>query len=189
MSLHSNPARLRNHVVWFTCALALGTLLCGCSRSSSTSLLEQPGLPQTNLTVPPADALARADANAPPGPDDDIQIGPGGAPPTTEQLYPVQTPGLDAPKTAAALEADLQSSRASADTLWRGRMSAEGVDIVNVQGTLCSGLGRPAGTSQTGPDKIILACSDGRMGELRMTASGGPVKVIIGGAAETVDLN
>lgn len=186
--MHRNRERLRNHVVWFASALTLGILLSGCARSTSMGLLEHPSS-QANLTTPPGDALARADPNAPPSPDDEIQIGPGGAPPTDEELYPVPAPGLDVPKTAATLESDLLTARASADTLWRGRMGADGVDIVNVQGTLCSGIKQSNGVTIAVPDTITLACSDGRMGQLRRSASGGPVKMIIEGTAETVELN
>lgn len=186
--MHSNPVRLRNHVVWFASALVLGILLSGCTRSTSLSLLEQPSS-QASLTTPPSDALALADPNAPPSLDDEIQIGPGGAPPTDEQLYPVPAPGLDVPRTAAALETDLLTAKASADTLWRGKMGVDGVDIVNVQGTLCSGIRQSDGVTIAVPDTITLACSDGRMGQLRRSASGGPVKVIIEGTAETVELN
>jgi hypothetical protein len=163
-------------------------LTSGCSNTLSQQLLSDrtgpdSGIPTNKLALPPADALEVAQPDANPAFVEESNL-PADVPTLTElSTRPVE--GIDAPKVGLSLEEDIASQKIEGTVLWRGKRSADGMDLANRNGALCSGVSRDVVAANT----IRVACSDGRIGIVKLTPNTRRAVIAFkSGAAEAVDL-
>ena len=147
--------------------LCVGVLTSACSNTMSQRLLSdnagpQLQLPANSLALPPADALQTAVPNQNPAFVEQSDLPPDV--PTLEELSTRPIVGIDAPKVGLLLEEDVAAKKISESIIWRGKRSADGVDLANRNGALCSGSNNMTSVKQS----IKVACSDGRTGNLRL---------------------
>ncbi len=157
----------------------------GCSNSISQQLLSagsgpDSGVPTNTLALPPADALQIAQPDLNPAFVEESEL-PADVP-TLSELSTRPVEGIDAPKVGLSLEEDVASRKIEGSVLWRGRRSADGMDLANRNGALCSGVSRASNT-------IRVACSDGRIGIVKLQPNSRRAHLAFqGGKAEAVDL-
>lgn len=159
-------------------ALLAAVFLTACS--SQRSLLEQPGLMTDNgrpLIAPPTDVLAKADPSRATVAED--LDAPGSSVPSLEEISKA-APTFDIDQNAAALDVEQKSSPAGSSPKWKGRLTPEGLDIVNASGVLCSAPGRGS--------PVVVACSDGRVGTFTYLTGGTTGRVSFGAEFQAVSL-
>jgi hypothetical protein len=170
-------------------------LLVGCNAMTSSKLLENPQLmpapappvqQAVNLAIPPQDNLVMADPAKASDDTEEMDLGPDV--PSLKQLSAEPVVGIDAGKTAAALEHDIQVAEIDRAVKWRGKVSQDGIDITNVQGILCTGAADPERVGQNPGNKIVLACSDGQVAYLTVEKTGYSGHLSLGKQRELVDL-
>jgi hypothetical protein len=163
------------YVKLVTCLFVMAST-SACSNSISQQLLNSrsgPGadLPANRLAMPPADALQVAQSEQGPGFVEETDL-PADVP-TLADLSSRPVEGIDAPKVGLLLEADTATKKIGENVLWRGKRSADGVDLANRNGVLCSGSRNDVSAMQA----IKVACSDGRIGSLRLIAGAGQTQI------------
>jgi hypothetical protein len=121
--------------------------------------------------LPPADVLQRAPSEQSPGFVEETDLPPDV--PTLAELSTRPVEGIDAPKVGLMLEADTAANKIDQNIMWRGKRSADGVDLANRSGVLCSGSQNSTSDTQS----IKVACSDGRVGSLRYIAGAGQTQI------------
>jgi hypothetical protein len=143
------------------CFLAAG--LAACSRSSA--LLEQPALmpgqSTASLVLPPADVLTKADPNLREAPEADLCD----AGLASMSASPDCSPALVANDKGIAMA--LQDGATGPEVnrvVWRGKVTANGIDVVNATGILCSGPWDGGQAASYFGKRVTLACSDGSVG-------------------------
>ena len=160
----------------------------GCSNTISQQLLNGRAGPEINmpvneLAVPPADALQTAMPEQNPAFVEESAL-PADVP-TLSDLSSRPIEGIDAPKVGLSLEEDSAAHKIEETVLWRGKRSADGLDMANRNGALCSGIDRDFSAQHT----IRVACSDGRIGTVKLTPNTRRAQIAFkGGPAEAVDL-
>ena len=169
------------------CLIVMVTTL-GCSNSVSERLLNSGlspvgGAPIANLAMPPADAFQAAvpekDANFVEETSLPADV------PTLSEMNSRPIEGIDAPKVGLSLDEDTTSRKIEETVLWRGKQSADGMDLANRDGALCSGVSRDISAGHT----IRVACSDGRIGTVRLIPNTHRAQIAFKtGPAEAVDL-
>lgn len=157
------PSLIMKLVICF----CVGVLTSACSNTISQRLLSdaagpQLQLPANSLAMPPAEALQTAVPNQNPAFVEQSDLPPDV--PTLEDLSSRPLVGIDAPKVGLMLEQDVAAKKISETIIWRGKRSADGVDLANRNGALCSGSNNNTASRQN----IKVACSDGRIGNLRL---------------------
>jgi hypothetical protein len=158
-----------------TCFLIMAST-SACSNTISQQLLNggtgpESGVSTNRLAMPPADVLQTAPSVEAPGFVEETDL-PADVP-TLAELSSRPVEGIDAPKVGMMLEADTAANKIDQNILWRGKRSADGVDLANRNGVLCSGTRNSASETQS----IKVACSDGRIGSLRLLAGAGQTQV------------
>jgi hypothetical protein len=146
-----------------------------CSNTISQQLLnsrgQESGVPTNQLAMPPADALQIAAPEQSPGFVEESDL-PADVP-TLAELSSRPVEGIDAPKVALKIDEDIATNRIGKNILWRGKRSADGVDLANQSGVLCSGSRSDISTTRA----IKVACSDGRVGSLRLITGAGQSQI------------
>ena len=148
-----------------------------CSNTLSQQLLNggggpKSGVPTNRLAMPPADVLQTAPSAEGSGFVEETKDLPADVP-TLAELSSRPVEGIDAPKVGLMLEADIAAHKIGENILWRGKRSADGVDLANRNGVLCSGSRNNKSEMQA----IKVACSDGRMGSLRLITGAGQSQI------------
>lgn len=172
---------------WAACVFVMFTA-SGCSSTLSERLLNgQLGpvaeAPVTNLAAPPSDTFQAAvpEDNASLTEESDLPADV----PTLSEMSSRPIEGIDAPKVGLSLDEDVTSQKIEETVLWRGKRSADGTDIANRDGVLCSGVSHDFSAVNT----IRVACSDGRIGTVRLIPNTQRAQIAFkAGPAEAVDL-
>jgi hypothetical protein len=168
------------------CLLVLAST-SACSNSISQQLLNSRSgpsadLPVNQLAMPPADALQVARPDQSPGFVEETDL-PADVP-TLAELSTRPVEGIDAPKVGLKLEADSAAHKIGENILWRGKRGADGVDLANRSGVLCSGSRSDVSAARA----IKVACSDGRIGSLRLITGAGQTQIAFSkGLSEAVE--
>ena len=168
----------------------LVTVAClgGCSNSISKQLLNDrpvanPSLATNNLAAPPADVLQQAIPDQNPAFVEETPL-PSDVPTLTDlSTRPVE--GIDAPKVGLSIDEDLATNKISNSVRWRGKRNADGVDLANSNGALCSGVERDASAK----NQIKVACSDGRVAVVKLAAGNEAQLMFRDGSTELVLLD
>jgi hypothetical protein len=161
---HNNRSAVALRIV----CLALMALTSGCSNGISRQLLNDQGAPGAgplvnSLVLPPPETMQVAVPNDSAGFVEETAL-PSDVPTLTElSSRPIE--GIDAPKVGLSIEQDIASSKITQTVRWRGKRNADGVDLANSSGALCSGTERDVSAH----DKIKVACSDGRIATVQLT--------------------
>ena len=168
--------------------LFLAGVTGGCSNTISQQLLySRSGLetapPVNNLAIPPADVLQTAVPDQNTAFVEETTL-PADVPTLTElSSRPVE--GIDAPKVGLSIDEDVASKTIKESVRWRGKRNADGVDLANRNGALCSGTERDFSSKNT----ITVACSDGRVAVLKLKSDSQAQLVFKNGPVEEVLLN
>ncbi len=165
-----------------SCLVLAALLLGGCTAGSGLlePLAAAHPLSGNQLALPPGDIMKPADLSQAADQEEEIEVS--GDVPTLASLNAFVQPGIDPPTEAKILEQDTQSAAVDLKIKWRGRVSADGIDLANVNGVLCSSPNPARSETFT----VQIACSDGRMGKLSVNSA--EAQIAFGANTESAQL-